>query len=297
MLRVSFRRRVAFVATAVALTAACSEESLRLNQTGPPPAPPLAGVDPGAVEFVSPYAFEAGQDTMPCRMHYDFAAPLDDVDCTFQAVDGTREWKMLCPAHKYLPVEDDLTFNESGVLIAETTTDAPPPIGTGATAKIGLGSLNDPPCTVLQMNDAGQPTRAHCQLADSRLPDGTPVMGDRIVTRGYDDRGRFSFQASIEAATYIVDSEVHVIYDDAAGRRDIENVFFPGHTLSIRDTRSDVFDAELRLATRTIVLSGIQTVYAYGYDDMGRVTTLSADISGDPKTQTSYSAQRSFDCH
>jgi hypothetical protein len=146
------------------------------------------------------------------------------------------------------------------------------------------------------MNDAGQPTRAHCLLADSTLPDGTPVSGDRIVTRSYDGRGRFLFEASVESNTYIVDSEIRVTYDDEAGRRDVEDLFLPGHNISIRSTRSDVFDAQPRLAERTIVQSGIQTVYSYDYDDMGRVNTLSADITGDPKTQTSYVAQRSYDC-
>lgn len=291
--------RVAVVATALVLAAACSEETRMLKAPGQ--SGPLAGVDPGAVGFVSPYSWEAGQETMPCRMHYDFAAPLDDVDCTFQAVDGTHEWKMVCPAHKELPAEDDFTFDGQGVLVAETTTDAPPPLGTGTRATYAMSSLSAPACTVVQMNEAGQPTRAHCVLQDFMLPDGTPVKGDRIVTRSYDDHGRFIFESGVETDTYVIDSEVSVKYDDETGRRDVENVFLPGHSVEIRDSRSDAYDPQLRLTERTIVRSGIQTVYTYDYDDMGRVITLSANFSSvdanNSSTPTSYVAQRSYDCH
>lgn len=298
MARRSFRR-AALVATALALAASCSEETRMIRPPGQ--SGPLGGVDPATIGFSSPYSWEAGQESMPCRMHYDFAAPLDDVDCTFQAIDGTHEWKMVCPAHKQLPAEDDFTFDDDGVLVAETTTDPPPPNGTGASATYTVSSLGAPRCTVLEMNDAGQPTRAHCVSQDFMLPDGTPVKGDQIVTRSYDDHGRFTFEAGVETDTYILDSEVSVTYDDDTGRRDVENVFLPGHSVEIHDTRSDVFDRQVRLTERTIVRSGVQTVYTYDYDDIGRVTTLSANFSNidanAPSPPTNWVAQRSFDCH
>src|SRR5262249_44076917 len=138
-----------------------------------------------------------------------------------QAIEGSNGWKMLCPAHKFLPVEDDLTFDDAGRLVSETITSPPAPLGNGQSFTNGARSLSAPPCTLLEMNGAGQATKAHCQISDFSLTDGTVVSGDRIDTRGFDDRGRFTIEASVEVSTYLVDAETLVTYDDAAGQRDV----------------------------------------------------------------------------
>ncbi len=279
------------------VVAACGEEKINFGPGQPVPGPPLPGLDPDAVGLPGPYVGVLGDQAMPCKIHYDFADPQPDVDCTVEDAGGTLAWKVTCPAHNFLPVEDDLTFNDAGELIAETAVFPPAPHGSGTTTAFSLRALGPPRCTELEMNDAGQLVRAHCVNSDSMLPDGTTVRGDRIVTRGYDSRGRFIHESSVEKDTYVLDSEVRVTYDDTTGRRDVAIDFLPGHTITFTSTSSDAFDDQPRLVQRTIVNSGVTTVYGYEYDDMGRLGSLTADVSGDPQSKTSWTAQRSYDCH
>src|SRR5262249_18715211 len=139
----SFRRTlVALLPVALPLAAACSDD-------GPPvTSERLPSVDPSGVPSGA-FSGELGQAAIPCLVRFDFAAPSSDVDCTVDALGGSGDWKLTCPAHSFIPMEDDRHFDADGRLISETVVEPPPPLGDGHTYRWSTSGLAEPPCMPL----------------------------------------------------------------------------------------------------------------------------------------------------
>lgn len=294
-MHLSSSRSLAALFAAILLLAAagCGEDS-----ASPVATEQLPSVDPGSVTLGSGYSGDLGQAAMPCLVRFDFAPPYSDVDCNIVEVNGAADWKMSCPDHPYLPLEDEFRFDDQGRLIVEVITE--PASNGGGVFTMTSFSQNPfatPPCMVLESNATGAPTVARCLRPDVTLPDGTVLLGDTTSTFVYDAFGRLTDDNFSETATGKVIMTSHITYDDAARRRDFEVVVDPGQPLEGLNSSVELLDENMRLSVRSVKRTGGDDLeYTYSYDEAGRLLTQSVDLKYGNGPHVSYLQHRIYDC-
>jgi len=267
----------------------------------------LPSVDPGTLSRSgASYVQDDGRAAAPCQVRYDYAevasataTPRQQVfDCSVVLIDGAAHWKIVCPQHDSIPLEDELELDADGKLAVETRTY--PENSGGGPYRSYPNPFDHPPCMVLATNASGEPTQARCLHPDTRTPDGRVFeLGDDTFTFDYDVFGRLVDQEQAETASGRTLVSTHVTYDDAARRRDFDVVVLPGDPREGVNTNSELLDEELRLVERSGVIAGGDTYdYTYSYDDAGRVATMTGSEQhvGYWFPNVSYQQHRIYDC-
>jgi hypothetical protein len=290
-----------FVASWIGLAAGCGDGGAATSSVR------LPSVDPGTLSGSgASYLQDTGPSAVPCQVRYDYvevtgprATPWQLVfDCSVVQIDGAMHWKIVCPKHDEVPLEDELQFDADGKLAVETLTYS---------ANSGGGPhsfYRDPfahaPCTVLATNASGAPTQARCLDPDTTGPDGRVIeLGDDTFTFAYDAFGRLVDQEQSETASGRVLVGTHVTYDDAARRRDFDVVVLPGDPREGQNSRSELLDEEMRLVEQSGLVAGGDTYdNTYSYDDAGRVVTITSSDQhvGYWFPNVSYQQHRIYDC-
>lgn len=292
-----------FVALWVGLGAGCAGDD------GPgTSAVRLPSVDPGAVSGSgATYEPDTGQGMVPCQVRYDYvevdgpppSPPRHRIfDCSIVVIDGPAHWKIVCPEHDSIPLEDELAFDAGGKLAVETRTF--PESSGGGPHTFYSDPFVHPPCTVLETNAGGAPTQARCLYPDATSPDGRVIeLGDDTFSFAYDSFGRLVEQEQSETASGRTLVSTHVTYDDAARRRDFEIVVLPGDPRQGDNTRSEVLDENMRLVERSGMIAGGDTYdYTYSFDDAGRLVTMTGTEQHVRYwfPNVSYQQHRIYDC-
>lgn len=294
-----------FVAVWVGLAAGCAGDGVPATSTVR-----LPSVDPGALSGSgASYLPDNGQPAVPCQVRYDYvevAAPPTSqsppqpkiFDCSVVIIDGAAHWKIVCPEHDSIPLEDELEFDADGKLAVETRTY--PATSGGGPHYLYPDPFVHPPCSVLQTNESGAPTQARCMFPDTTASDGRIIeLGDDTFTFAYDGFGRLVDQEQTETASGRTLVGTHVTYDDAARRRDFEVVVLPGDPRQGDNTRSELLDADMRLVEKSGAIAGGDTYdYTYSYDDAGRLVTMTGSEQhvGYWFPDVNYQQHRIFDC-